>query len=72
MTLCQQGVSREVWRWRTSADPNRPPGHRIAHPLAHRHGQSVRRICQGRNGNVLMEFEDGFRTVAPRYSIGTA
>lgn len=61
-----------VWRWRTSADPNRPPGHRIPHPLADRAGQSCRLIAQGRNGNRLIEFEDGFRTVAPFYATRSA
>jgi hypothetical protein len=33
-----------------------------------RKGQPCRRVCQGRNGNVLIEFPDGFRVVAPRYA----
>jgi hypothetical protein len=61
-----------VWRWRTSADPNRPPGHRIAHPLAERAGTSCRLLAQGRNGNRLVEFDDGHRTVAPRYAARNA
>jgi hypothetical protein len=36
--------------------------------LGERKGQPCRRICQGRNGNVLVEFADGFRVVAPRYA----
>jgi hypothetical protein len=37
-----------------------------------RKGQRCRRLCQGRNGNVLVEFEDGFRTVAPRHAVRRA
>lgn len=44
-----------VWHWRKF--------------LGDRKGQPCRRICQGRNGNVLVEFEDGFRVVAPRYAV---
>jgi hypothetical protein len=73
-----------VWRWRTCADPNRPQGYerphpwaeisgaRIEHPLAARAGARCRRLCQGRNGNVLVEFEDGRLVVAPRYAIARA
>jgi hypothetical protein len=62
-----------VWRWRTVADPNRPVGAaRIPHPLAERAGQRCRLICQGSNGNRLVEFEDGFRTVAPLYATCSA
>lgn len=68
-----------VWRWRTVQDPNRPhpvsntAGHtelsrRIDHPLADRAGTMCRLIAQGRNGNRLIEFDDGFRTVAPVYA----
>jgi hypothetical protein len=68
-----------VWRWRTAQDPDRPHpksttrGHaalarRIAHPLAGRVGQRCRLLAQGSNGNRLVEFEDGFRTVAPLYA----
>lgn len=51
-------VTRLVWRWRTTADPCRPPGHRITHPLAARAGQVCRLVAQGANGNRLIEFED--------------
>lgn len=55
-----------TWRWRTSRDWSSPdPKARIPHPLAHRVGQPVREVCRGRNGNALLEFPDGFRTVAP-------
>lgn len=57
-----------IWRWRTCADPDRPPGHRIPHPLAHRAGTRCELIAQGRNGNRLVQFEDGFRVVAPLYA----
>jgi len=40
--------------------------------LGERKGTRCRRICQGRNGNVLIEFADGYRTVAPRYAIRKA
>lgn len=65
-------MSKLVWRWRTVADPRRPHGAgRIPHPLADRAGHACRLICQGRNGNRLVEFEDGFRVVAPLYATAT-
>jgi hypothetical protein len=56
-----------VWRWATVADPCAPPGtRRIDHPLAGRIGQRCRAATRrGSNGSVLLEFEDGFRVVAP-------
>ena len=65
-----------TWRWGTIADPNRPTpdqcralgikaAARIAHPLAHRRGESVWEVCRGSNGNALFEFEDGHRVTAP-------
>jgi hypothetical protein len=62
-----------VWRWRTCADPSRPPGHRIPHPLADRVGDRCVLLAQSpRNGNRLVEFEDGFRVVAPLYATRVA
>lgn len=59
-----------VWRWRTTADPNRPAGtERIAHPLAGRVGEHCRVLAQGANGNRLVEFLDGFQVVAPYYAV---
>ncbi len=52
------------WRWRTVRNPW-PGPERVVHPLAARHGQPVREVCRGRNGNALLEFSDGVRTVAP-------
>ena len=51
-----------VWHWR---------GHDGVwqRSCIQRKGQRCRRLCQGRNGNVLVEFEDGFRTVAPRHAV---
>jgi hypothetical protein len=40
--------------------------------LGERKNQPCRRVCQGRNGNVLVEFDDGDRVVAPRYAIRKA
>ena len=61
-----------IWRWRTCADPNRPAKtERIPHPLAHRHGQACEIVAQGRNGNRLLRFDDGFLVVAPLYSVTT-
>lgn len=62
-----------VWWWATCADPNRPRdgehAGRIPHPLADRRRQPCRLVCESpTNGNRLVEFEDGFRTVAPRYA----
>jgi hypothetical protein len=54
---------KRVWRWRTVKPWPQIP--RMAHPLAERVGQPVRELCRGSNGNALLEFEDGFRTVAP-------
>lgn len=63
------------WRWGTIADPWMPSPvrcrelgikhRRVPHPLAARIGEPVREICRGRNGNALLEFEDGTRVVAP-------
>lgn len=57
-------MSAKTWRWRTVRNPWPGPA-RIPHPLADRVGHQVRVLCRGRNGNVLVEFQDGFRTVAP-------
>jgi hypothetical protein len=56
-----------TWQWGTVANPWWPAigPKRIAHPLADRRGQVVRELCRGRNGNALLEFEDGTRVVAP-------
>lgn len=72
-----------VWRWRTCADPNRPTPKQcealgiprlpnIAHPLASRFGERCTLIAQGRNGNRLVEFEDGYQVVAPLYATRAA
>jgi hypothetical protein len=65
-------TTRLIWRWRTLADPDRPVGHRIAHPLASRAGQSCTLVCQGRNGNRLVQFDDGHQVVAPFYATRSA
>lgn len=45
-----------IWHWRKF--------------LPDRKGTACRRICQGRNGNALIEFEaDGHRIVAPRHAV---
>lgn len=62
-----------MWRWRTCADPSLPPGARIPHPLADRCGTRCRLLAQSpTNGNRLVEFEDGFRVVAPLYATRVA
>lgn len=69
-----------VWRWRTVADPNRPrpdqipgaPAARIPHPLAHRAGHPVRELARGAKNQRLLEFDDGYRVVAPFYAAGPA
>lgn len=33
--------------------------------LPERHGQLCRVLCRGRNGNLLVEFQDGVRHVMP-------
>jgi hypothetical protein len=61
-------LADRLWYWQTCANPEWPFGdrpRRVAHPLAERRGQVVREVCRGRNGNALLEFEDGYRTVAP-------
>jgi hypothetical protein len=40
-----------IWHWRKF--------------LPERKGQRCRTVCRGSNGNSLLEFEDGWRTVAP-------
>lgn len=57
-------MSVKRWNWRTVRNPW-PGPERVPHPLAHRHGQQVKVLCRGRNGNAMMVFEDGFVTVAP-------
>lgn len=77
------GRATLVWRWRTCSDPNRPtpaqcralgipPVPRIPHPHAARFGEPCTLIAQGSNGNRLVEFADGFRTVAPLYATRVA
>lgn len=68
-----------VWRWKTTADPDQPgprqvrDAPRIAHPLAARAGNGCRVLARsGTNGNVLIEFSDGHRVVAPRHAIRRA
>lgn len=70
-----------VWRWRTMADPYRPPpGHkladgrvfRVAHPYADRVGQACRVVARGALNSVLVEFDDGLRTVCSRYAVRRA
>lgn len=62
------------WAWRTVSNPWHPGGRgwagragpaRLPHPLAGRVGEPVIELCRGSNGNALLEFADGFRTVAP-------
>lgn len=53
-----------VWHWRDGG-----PRQRAA---LDRKGQRCRVIVRGSNGNLLIEFEDGFRTVAPRHAIRKA
>lgn len=67
-----------AWRWARVQDPCQPfertharwgtPRY-IVHPLAHRVGHACRVLARGRNGNLLIEFEDGHRVVAPRHAI---
>lgn len=68
-----------VWRWRRTADPNAPrrpdgrPARMIDHPLAHRAGERCSLIAQSAtNGSRLVEFADGFRTVAPFHATRAA
>jgi hypothetical protein len=42
---------------------------RIRKWLPDRHGSPCRVIARGRNGNILVEFEDGFKAVTPRFSV---
>ena len=61
------------WRWRRVKDPYRPiegeHSRYIPSPFAHRFGDALREVARGRNGNLLIEFEDGERVVAPRHTI---
>jgi hypothetical protein len=42
---------------------------RIRKWLGGRHGQACRVLARGRNGSILVEFEDGFKAVTPRFSV---
>lgn len=68
-----------AWRWRTAANPWHLPGlalgapaylaqARIPHPLAHRAYQPCRVLARGPMNSVLVEFEDGHRTVTSRWA----
>lgn len=37
--------------------------------LPDRKGHPCRVLCRGRNGNILVEFEDGFRVVTTRFAV---
>jgi len=37
--------------------------------LPDRYGQKCRVLARSRNGNILVEFEDGRRFVTPRYAV---
>lgn len=37
--------------------------------LPERKGQLCRVLTRGRNGNILVEFEDGFRAVTTRFAV---
>lgn len=52
-----------VWRWRTTKYGP------LNAALQGRFGHSCRVICRGRNGSLLVEFEDGYRVVAMRYAV---
>lgn len=60
----RSGVWTHVWHWRNGA-----PRHRSA---LDRKGQRCRVLCGSSNGNLLIEFDDGYRTVAPRHAIRRA
>lgn len=53
------------WAWRTTASPWPNGPTRVPHPLADRDGRPVRELARGRNGNALLEFDDGLQVVAP-------
>ena len=40
--------------------------------LGDRNGQACRVLCRGRNGNILVEFADGYLVVTPRYAVRRA
>jgi hypothetical protein len=44
-----------VWHWRVR--------------LGERKGQRCRVWARGRNGNIGVEFEDGYRAIAPRHAV---
>jgi hypothetical protein len=55
-----------VWRWRqTKFGP-------LNESLQGRFGQPVRVFARGLDGKVGVEFEDGYRVIAPFYSAGKA
>jgi hypothetical protein len=62
-----------VWHWQTMQDPQRPAGHRIAHPYACRVGQRLRVIARGAMNSALIEFQsDGLRSVVSRNALKRA
>jgi hypothetical protein len=55
-----------TFRWRkTSYGP-------LAAPLQGRFGQACQLVARGRNGNMWIEFADGFRACVPQYAIRRA
>ena len=62
------------WRWAKCQDPNRPSvprgRHVIRHPLADRKGQRCKVTTRSpTNGNMRVEFPDGFWAIAPRHAV---
>ncbi len=52
-----------VWRWRkTKYGP-------LHDKLQGRFGEPCRVVTRGKNGNLWVEFADGYRVVSPRYSV---
>ncbi len=55
-----------VWRWRrTKYGP-------LCDDLQGRFGTLCRVFARGMNGSIGVEFEDGYRVVAPRYAVKRA
>ena len=48
-------VFTHTWRWKNL--------------LGERHGHLCRILTRGRNGNILVEFEDGYKVVTLRYAL---
>ena len=55
-----------VWYWRKWP---RDSWHNIACEESRYKGMFCKVLCRGRNGNILVEFADGYQVVTPRHAV---